>query len=110
MSPKKNPFNFQRGVQSLKIPKKKKIGESERSITSKPEKMLKISTDFKEEDSESIRGKDIQTFIRGIEEREFDSVQGLKMKLLDYIFEMRIVKDSEFDEIYAGLVGRFKGR
>lgn len=32
------------------------------------------------------------------------------MKIVDFVFQMRIIKDEEFDKIYVGLVGRFKER
>lgn len=70
MSPKKNSFNFNRGVQSLKIPKKKKIAESERSLTTKHEGGLKISAELKEEDNDKMRGgKGIEKLIEAIEEK-----------------------------------------
>lgn len=29
------------------------------------------------------------------------------MKIVDFVFKNRIIKDAEFDQIYTGLVGRF---
>lgn len=119
VSPKKNSIAFNKpALQSVKNIKKKKSIEADPILQSKHQPIIKRSRHFQDgskkftfdEEIKIPRREQIINFVAGIEEYEFENIPILKIKIVDFVFKNRIIKDAEFDQIYTGLVGRFNSK